>query len=176
MARAKYEEWLTPDGLTLLRGWRREGLKLEQIAHNIGITAGTLSLWQQQHKEIKEALKKGREGYYYEVVDALHKSARGYTVKEQEEVINYDSEGHVIGRSTRVRSRYIPPQLGAQCFILKNDRPDIWQDKPERIATDEIKDDGFLDALKGSAADDWQDDDNITADEELESGDLINEE
>lgn len=175
MARAQYKDWLTPDGLTLLQGWRRDGLELQQIAHNMGITPATLSHWQAQYSQIKQALSKGREICYYEVENALYKSAMGYDAKEIEQVENYDANGDLISKSKRVRTRHIPPNTGAICVILKNRLPDKWQDKPERAANTDVADDGFLDALKGSAASDWQDDE-ITADEELESGDLINEE
>lgn len=176
MARAKYTEWLTPDGLTLLQGWRRDGLELQQIAHNIGISPATLSTWQQKYDKIREALLKGQEVCYYEVENALYKSAMGYDAREVEQVETFDANGDLISKSKRVRTRHIPPNTGAICFILKNIRPNNWQDKPERVNLDEVKDDGFLDALSVSASADWQDDDNITADEELESGDLNNEE
>ena len=38
MAKGKYQRWLEPDGLLLLEGWARDGLTVEQIAHNMGIT------------------------------------------------------------------------------------------------------------------------------------------
>lgn len=177
MARALYKDWLTPDGLTLLQGWRRDGLELQQIAHNMGITPATLSHWQAQYSQIKQALSKGREICYYEVENALYKSAMGYDAKEIEQIENYDANGELISKSKRVRTRHIPPNTGAICVILKNRLPDKWQDKPEHASNTEVVDDGFLAALNGSAADDWQDDENnIAADEELESGDLINEE
>lgn len=176
MAKGMYQDWLTPEGLTLLQGWRRDGLELQQIAHNIGIAPITLTHWQQQHEKIRQALQKGREVCFYEVENALYKSAIGYDVIEGEEVYNYDANGDLISKSVRKRRRHIPPNTGAICVILKNRLPDKWQDKPERADAHEVADDGFLDALKGSAADDWQDDENIAADEELESGDLTDEE
>ena len=32
MAKGKYEQWLTPEGLLKLEGWARDGLTDEQIA------------------------------------------------------------------------------------------------------------------------------------------------
>ena len=61
MAKGKYQRWLEPDGLLLLEGWARDGLTVEQIAHNMGITAKTLYEWKNAHSEICEALKKGKE-------------------------------------------------------------------------------------------------------------------
>ena len=56
MASGKYQQWLEPDGLLLLEGWARDGLTDEQIAHNMGIAAGTLYAWKKAHGEISKAL------------------------------------------------------------------------------------------------------------------------
>lgn len=174
MAKAKYDEWLKPDNLVLLQGWARDGLTLEQIAHNMGISQYTLSHWQNDYPQIKQALQKGKEICYYEVENALYKSAMGYDAKEVEQVETYDANGDLVSKSKRVRFRHIPPNTGAICLILKNRRPDFWQERPEKPINENVKDDGFLDALNGSAAADWQDDENA-ADDEIESGDLNEE-
>ena len=41
MAKSKVEKWLTPEGLTLLNGWARDGLTDEQIAKNMQISTST---------------------------------------------------------------------------------------------------------------------------------------
>lgn len=45
MAKGKYREWLSEDGLIKIQGWARDGLIDEQIAHNMGITTKTLYEW-----------------------------------------------------------------------------------------------------------------------------------
>lgn len=45
---AKYEKWLTPDGLVRIGGWARDGLTDEQIAHNMGISRSTLNAWKKK--------------------------------------------------------------------------------------------------------------------------------
>ena len=75
VAKGKYQRWLEPDGLLLLEGWARDGLTVEQIAHNMGITAKTLYEWKNAHSEICEALKKGKEVVDYQVENALLASA-----------------------------------------------------------------------------------------------------
>lgn len=75
MAKGKYHEWLEPDGLVLLKGWARDGLKDAQIAHNMGITTKTLYEWKRTYSDICEALKRGKEVVDYEVENALLKAA-----------------------------------------------------------------------------------------------------
>lgn len=76
MAKGKYQEWLTPDGLTLLEGWARDGLTDEQIAHNMGVALSSLKLWKTNHSAISAALKKGKEVVDFEVENALLESAK----------------------------------------------------------------------------------------------------
>ena len=45
MANPKYKEWLEPDGLLRIEGWAKDGLTLDQIAHNMGIGVSTLNTW-----------------------------------------------------------------------------------------------------------------------------------
>lgn len=134
MATGKYKEWLEKDKLILLEGWRRDGLSYAQIAANIGIAEQTLNNWCLDHKEIKEALKKGEEVCVYEVENALYKAAIGYDVMETEQVETEMPDGS-ISKQKRARKRHIPPSIGAICFILKNRRSSKWQDKPTVIDT-----------------------------------------
>lgn len=71
VAKGKYEYWLSPEGLTLLEGWARDGLTDKQIAHNAGISRSTLAKWRTDHQDISDALKKGKEVVDYEVENAL---------------------------------------------------------------------------------------------------------
>lgn len=75
MAKGKYQEWLEPDGLILLEGWARDGLTIEQIAHNMGVADSTLRKWKGEHEAISAALKKGKEVVDFEVENALFKAA-----------------------------------------------------------------------------------------------------
>lgn len=81
MAKGKYQEWLTPEKLTLLEGWARDGLTDAQIAHNIGIRRPTLYDWKKNHPDISDALKKGKEVVDREVENSLLKRAVGMKTK-----------------------------------------------------------------------------------------------
>ena len=75
IAKGKYEQWLEPDGLIMLQGWARDGLTEEQIAHNMGISARTLTAYKKQYSPILLALKKGKEVVDFAVENALLKKA-----------------------------------------------------------------------------------------------------
>ena len=84
--KGKYARGLEPDGLLLLAAWARNGLIDEQIAHNCGISPGTLYDWKNRFPQIAEALKKGKEVVDVQVENALLKRALGYeTVEEMTE-------------------------------------------------------------------------------------------
>lgn len=72
---AKYEDWLTEDGLILLEGWARDGLTDEQIANNMGIATSTLYEWKKKYPEISNTLKKTKEVVDRQVENALFKKA-----------------------------------------------------------------------------------------------------
>lgn len=126
MANGKYQQWLEPEGLTLLEGWARDGLTDEQIAGNIGINTSTLYDWKNKFPKISEALKKGKEVVDIQVENALLKRALGYEFQETR-VEKSDKDGTKIIQILK----HIPADTTAQIFWLKNRRPDKWRDKPE---------------------------------------------
>lgn len=80
---AKYEYWLTPEGLIRIEGWARDGLTDEQIAKNIGICRDTLYDWKKRFPSISDTLKKGKEIVDYQVENALLKSALSGNITAQ---------------------------------------------------------------------------------------------
>ena len=126
MANGKYQQWLEPEGLTLLEGWARDGLTDEQIAGNIGINTSTLYDWKNKFPKISEALKKGKEVVDIQVENALLKRAIGYDFQETR-VEKSDKDGTKIIQTLK----HIPADTTAQIFWLKNRRPDKCRDKPE---------------------------------------------
>lgn len=75
MAKGKFEQWRTEDGLTLLKGWARDGLKDDQLADKMGINRATLYDWKVKFSDISDALKKGKEVVDYKVENALLEKA-----------------------------------------------------------------------------------------------------
>lgn len=154
VAKGKYHDWLTPDGLLLLEGWAREGLNDEQIAAKVGIRPSTYYEWANRFPEFAEAIKKGKAPVDIQVENALFKRAIGYDYEETVTEVYGDGKKHV-----RKVKKHMPPDVGAIAFWLKNRKPEKWRDKPAAIQQDAEQNDGFLEALSGTAAQDWTDDD-----------------
>lgn len=163
MAKPKWEKWTKETGLILLEGWARDGLNDEQIAHNMGINVSTLYVYKNEHKEISEALKKGKEVVDIMVENALLKRALGYSYEETRVEIMPD--GTKKGIQT---TKFIPPDTTAQIFWLKNRRSDRWRNKPIETITDELADDGLMAALSKSLETKMKDDSDFLPSEENE--------
>lgn len=135
MAKGKYEQWLTEEGLLKLEALARNGLTDEQIAYNIGIRRETLYAWKKDFPNISNALKRGKEVVDIQVENALLKRALGYSYVEttREQVIDYDkTTGVPIGSHMEVTkevTKEVVPDTTAQIFWLKNRKPEDWRDK-----------------------------------------------
>lgn len=135
IAKGKYQQWLTPDGLTRIEGWAREGLTDAQIAVKMGISEASLYNYQAKFVEILEALKRGKAPVDNDVENALLKRALGY---EYEEVTTevFDMPDGSQRKHIKKTRKMVVPDTTAQIFWLKNRRPDIWRDKPEGYNAD----------------------------------------
>ena len=119
---AKYDYWISKEGLTEIEGMARDGLTDKQMAHNIGIAESTLNEWKNRFPEFKESLKRGKEVVDREVENALLKTALGFYYTE-EQVTN---SGGVV-----TTKKYAKPNTTAQIFWLKNRKQVEWRDKQE---------------------------------------------
>lgn len=122
----QYAQWLEPDKLKLLEQWASDGLSIAEIAKcKIGISERTFYQWQSDHYQIAQAIKKGRTFCVLEVENALYKAAVGY---EDEEIITETittKAGTITKR--RVQKRFVPPNIAAVIFYLKNRAPKSWR-------------------------------------------------
>ena len=125
---AKYDEWITEDGLIKLEGMARDGLTDEQIAQNIGIARSTLSVWKNRFIDISDSLKRGKEVIDRQVENALLKRALGYEYEEVKMVVEKDEKGNEKKRQEKVIKKVVPDTT-AQIFWLKNRKPVEWRDR-----------------------------------------------
>ena len=143
---SKFKDWLEGDGLLKLEGWARDGVSDEQIAHNMGIAYSTFREWKKKYSAFSAVLKRTKDVVDREVENALFKRAMGY---------KYDEVTYERGEEVKRVTKEVAPDTTAQIFWLKNRKPAEWRDKIEQQQTVTIQDDGFLEALKGTIKDDW---------------------
>lgn len=144
MAKGKYQRWLEPDGLLLLRAWARDGLSNDQIAKKIGVSRSTLQAWKVDFPDFSDALARGREPYDVEVENAMHDLCLGYTAKVRKTFklrhVEYDDLGHKVREwetlETGIDEVHVPANVNAQKFWLANRRPDVWRERREAEAAE----------------------------------------
>ena len=129
---AKYDDWLTEDGLLKIQGLAMDGLTDEQIAHNMGIRRSTLYEWRKKYAVLSDTLKKSKEVADRYVENALYKRAVGYEeiIEKRQKVVR----GIVVEEN--ITTKQVPPDVTAMIFWLKNRKPDVWRDKTETAITE----------------------------------------
>lgn len=161
MAKGKYQEWLTEDGLLILKGWARDGLTDIEIAKKIGISQDTFYRWVSRFHEFSEAIKKGRRPVLVDVEDSFFETKlKGHYVEEEtmEKTVHKDAKGKITGSTEhrRVTKRYIPADTTAQIFFMKCRMPEKYNDKLN--VSLEAKNEGkladLIEGLKVNAEDD----------------------
>lgn len=123
MAKGKYQEWLTDEGLLQLGAWARDGLTNEQIAANIGISRKTLQEWCVKYSDIRDTLKRNKAIIDAQVENALLKRALGYSYTEVKTVES------AKGTVTTTIVKEVAPDVTAGIFWLKNRQRPKWGDK-----------------------------------------------
>jgi len=130
MAKGKYQEWLTPEGLTKIKGWAMDGLSNQQIAHNMDIAEKTLYEWIKKHCKISEALKKSKEIADREVENATFKASKGYWVEEEKITVETKPDGSTTEKVEKTK-KWIAPNPAMNIFWLKNRKPETWKNDPK---------------------------------------------
>lgn len=177
VGKGKAAKWLKPERLKQIEQWAISGVTLEDIAHNMGICRTTLYSWSKKYPEINEALERGEVADII-AVSKLYQRAIGMTLKET--TTETDADGNERKKET---IKEIPPDVTALIYWTKNRMPDKWSNAngnadEQRIKLEKLRleneklkaeitmikgeaeletDDGFIKALDGSAAADWQD-------------------
>lgn len=121
--------WLSEEGLTLIAGWRRNGMSLKDIAtKNIGVSMTAFWGWYRQSEDLKRACRNSKDIANYTVEDALYRRAVGYNYEEKVfELV----EGEV--RLTKIFEKHMPPDTKAIMHYLFNRRPEVWRATQEPL-------------------------------------------
>lgn len=146
MRKTKFESWCREYGLEFIRKLAEDGYSDEDIAARTGIEASELELWRRRHKKLRDAIELGRREADFSVVEAVYKRAVGYSVSTKKthklKRIDFDP---VTGKKIREYEElavaddedYIPPDLRASIFWLKNRQPERWSEKGTGIEASE---------------------------------------
>lgn len=114
--KSRYETHVKPR-LEEIRQWYQL-LNEEQIAKRLGVSQTTFQKYKNEHSELREALKEGREELIENLKMTLKKKAQGFTYEETKTVIRQENgkEVKVIERY----KRYAQPDTGSIHLLLKN--------------------------------------------------------
>lgn len=115
--------YLSEEGLILIRGWRRNGVPLTEIAEKyIGITKSTWWGWYKAHEDLRKACATSRDITNMSVEEALLKKALGYDWwDETYELV----EGDLI--LVRKHKNHVSPDVKACLSWLYNYAPNRWR-------------------------------------------------
>lgn len=142
MARGKYKEWLTENGLERLAEMAPR-LTDAEMAREMGVSSSTYYDWLKKYPEMSEAVTRARAGadaraINESVEESLLDAARGgiRTLKKPIKVrrSSYDDRGRRIEKEEIIfadEEVYIQPNVKAQIFWLTNRAPERWRNKIE---------------------------------------------
>lgn len=115
--------FLSEDGLTLIRGWRRQGIPLTEIAEKyIGVSKTGFWGWYRQSDDLRKACAVALETTNSSVEESLLKRAMGY---------NYDEETYELIEGelllTKRVTKHVAPDTKAILAWLYNRLPNRWR-------------------------------------------------
>lgn len=101
----------------------------KEISKAMGISTSILHLWKVNNASFSSSLKTGKDIADAKVVRALFDRATGFEYKEKKIVIEIDKDGNQKPARIETTERYLPPDVTACIFWLKNRRPAQWADR-----------------------------------------------
>ena len=122
--KSRYETHVQPF-LADISEWY-ELLTERQIAKKLGISVASWENYKNDHEELREALKNGRERCIEELKETLKKKAKGYHYEETKTCIRKEGKKEVT--TVEKHKRYAQPDTGAIHLLLKNLDPDWTED------------------------------------------------
>ena len=129
--------WLSPDGVALIAGFRREGMTMEEIYNGqVGVSSTTWRSWMASSPDLRSAISQTDEQVNCLVEQALLRRALGYEVVEVDEEL---VEGEM--RVVRRRHRHVPGDTKAQLAWLYSRRADRWRanQDPRDATTEQLR-------------------------------------
>lgn len=101
------------------------------IARRLGVSARSFGKYKNEHPELREALRKGRESLVEDLKVSLKKKARGFSFTETKTTVRQENGKKVT--VVEKFDRYSPPDTGAIHLLLKNLDPKWRNDDRETM-------------------------------------------
>ncbi|MDD4592543.1 MAG: hypothetical protein PHG06_19285 [Parabacteroides sp.] len=115
----------------LAEQYAREGMIDKEIWAKLGIARNTFYRFQNEYKEFREAIKRGKRPVDVEVEKSLLKRAVGFEYEEKTIETEIGDDGQPKPSKIKTTKKMVPPDVGAIAFWLKNRRPERWREKQE---------------------------------------------
>lgn len=106
----------------------------DQIAKKLGISVASFEKYKNEHPELRESLKKGKEDLIEELKTTLKKKAKGFYYEETKTYIKQENGKEV--KTVEKHKKYAQPDTGAIHLLLKN-LDDTWRNDDK--ATQDLK-------------------------------------
>jgi hypothetical protein len=137
-AKGKSGEALTKKNISVIEKLAGDGYTDAQLAKRMGISTSTFYEWKNKYSEFSDAIKRGKNIIVEAVENSLYTSAIGYQYDEvtREPLLNLltgepllDEKGNQRMYITKIVTKHAAPNQTAQIFILKNLKPEAWNDR-----------------------------------------------
>lgn len=128
--------WLSEEGLTLIAGWRRQGISVVDVATKyVGVSKTAWFGWCRESEELRHTIAVSKDVANMKVEKSLLKRALGYEyVESTYELI----EGEM--RLVREHHRHMPPDTKAILSWLYNKMPSEWRTVQEPLESTQYVD------------------------------------
>lgn len=123
--KGKYESYVKPH-LSDISVWVQT-MDEEQIARRLGIGVSTWHAYKNQHPELLDAIKAGRQDLISDIKSALKMRAKGFEYQEKKVYTKVGDNGSAVYEETT--TKYAPPDVAACNSILQNLDPEWRRDK-----------------------------------------------
>lgn len=129
----KYEDLVKPR-LSEIAEWRKDGVKIEDIADRVGVARSTFNLYISKYKELSDTIKGSTSEYVRKLYDSLSRAATGYQYVEEKKIFERDK---ITGKMEHVRTEQTvksqPPNIAALNLALKNFDRANWSNDPQML-------------------------------------------
>ncbi|MBE6646108.1 MAG: hypothetical protein E7611_00535 [Ruminococcaceae bacterium] len=161
-----YKKWCDRYGFETIRRLAEEGFSDEEIAERCGLTFDVFQRWRKKYAKFRDAIEIGRKEADFSVVEALYKKATGYSVKTNKthklKRVDYDPDtGKKVKEYEELAvgfdESYVPPDLKAEIFWLKNRQPCRWKEKELHVDDGEDGEGGIVEIPRADRIGDLED-------------------